>query len=246
MLRWQRKGVAHKITLYRRILAITCLGHAVVCILIFMVQQDGMHPYSRELIETLLDADVTIEVLPFQKTVHHAKPSVSLPSLPKKQAATPAPTTLVAPKKEVKSSVQKTPEKKVAPTPKKVEAAPPKKDQKEHQTKKQEAPAQKSSSAVAATSQSVHVGQREYDALLVQQEIQQEVQRCWQAPIGISPHTQCKISVCVCPKGKVVRMNIEESSGILLYDAQAQQSIYVMQFPRATWGKEVIVYFKQS
>ena len=91
----------------------------------------------------------------------------------------------------------------------------------------------------------VYVGLHEYEALEVQRQIQQEAQRCWKAPAGIAADVACQIVVHVGHDGTVRDITVAEKSGILMYDVQARQAVSHMEFPRGSWGKEVVVYFKQ-
>jgi outer membrane biosynthesis protein TonB len=92
----------------------------------------------------------------------------------------------------------------------------------------------------------IYVGMHEYAALEVQRQIQQEAQRCWKSPPGISPGVSCQIVVHIDRSGKIQDVTVAEQSGSLMYDVQARQAVSQMEFPRGSWGKEVVVYFKQS
>lgn len=91
----------------------------------------------------------------------------------------------------------------------------------------------------------VYVGQHEYAALEVQRQIQEEAERCWKAPPGIASDVACQIVVHVNHDGTVHDITVTEQSGILMYDVRARQAVSQMMFPRGSWGKEVVVYFRQ-
>lgn len=155
---------------------------------------------------------------------------------PKQKKETPKPKASIAPKVEPK----KTEIKKVE-TPK--------------ETVKQPvvAPPKDIATQVSAADQEImqdeniiYVGQHEYDALEVQREIQQEAQRCWKAPSGVGADIGCEIVVQIEHNGTIRTVTIAESSGVLMYDVQARQAVSRMTFPRGSWGKEIVVYFKQS
>jgi outer membrane biosynthesis protein TonB len=92
----------------------------------------------------------------------------------------------------------------------------------------------------------VYVGQHEYEALEVQRQIQQEAQRCWKAPPGVRADVACQIVAHIDHEGKIRELLIAKESGVLMFDVRARQAVSQMEFPRGSWGKEVVVYFKQS
>lgn len=92
----------------------------------------------------------------------------------------------------------------------------------------------------------VYVGQHEYEALEVQREIQAEAQKWWKAPPGVGADVACQVVVHIDHEGKIREISIAEESGVLMFDVRARQAVSQMEFPRGSWGKEVVVYFKQS
>lgn len=91
----------------------------------------------------------------------------------------------------------------------------------------------------------VYVGLQEYEALEIQRQIQEEAERRWKAPPGISSDVACQIVVHVGHDGVVRDITVGQKSGVLMYDVHARQAVSQMTFPRGSWGKEVVVYFKQ-
>jgi|GEM_PF-2892302 outer membrane biosynthesis protein TonB len=92
----------------------------------------------------------------------------------------------------------------------------------------------------------VYVGQQEYEALEVQRQIQQEAQKWWKAPPGVGADVACQVVVHVEHDGTIGEVLIAKESGVLMFDVCARQAVSQMEFPRGSWGKEVVVYFKQS
>lgn len=180
---------------------------------------------------------------------------LSKPKAPKKANAKAK--KAAKPKKEKKSKKEK-------PKPKeKPKAQPAKTEPKKVEEKKPEPPKPVVAQAIAvenvqpvtdevapeelvAGENVVYVGQHEYEALEVQRQIQEEAQKWWKAPPGVNPDVACQVMVRVNHDGTIREIVIEKESGILMFDVRARQAVSQMEFPRGSWGKEVVVYFKQS
>ena len=181
------------------------------------------------------------------------KPKVQPKAQSKVKKETPKikPKPEVKPKKEAPKPKESEPVKMAKPELKKQEVK--KEEPKKEVIKEESIPQQKIAlqEAIAVQEQQVvddnivYVGQHEYAALEVQRQIQQEAERCWQAPPGIAADVGCQIVVHVNHDGTVRDITIVEQSGILMYDVRARQAVSQMEFPRGAWGKEVVVYFKQ-
>ncbi len=177
--------------------------------------------------------------IPAAKTQAKSKPKV----VPKKETPKPkVPATKVEPKKvEVKKTEPK-------PEPKPEPKIEPKKEEIKKEAIEEVTPIQEDVNVQEQASDGdnvVHVGWQEYEALEVQRQIQQEAERCWKAPSGIAADVSCEIIVRVGHDGTLHSINVAQQSGILMYDVQARQAVAQMEFPRGSWGKEVVVYFKQ-
>lgn len=75
--------------------------------------------------------------------------------------------------------------------------------------------------------------------------IEQEVQKSWHPPVGLSKDLACIIKVKIDTKGNVIDLIVEESSHVISYDISARTALSSMTFPKALWGKEVAITFKQ-
>lgn len=242
---WQRSGEQPNCILLRRILAVISLGHGSVLLWMFVFYGDHTSLYSREMIEVLLDADVTVVMVPLSKVVNKTVPVVA-PVSKVAQKKESKPETALAVKQEPKKEQKK-------PEPKKAESAPVKKEEPKKQVaEKKDVVKKEPNKQVSVTEKDVetqnviHVGQHEYAALEVQKLIQQEAQRCWKSPIGVGSDVSCQVVVCVDHNGSVKDITLAQQSGVVMYDVHARQAVSRMQFPRGAWGKEVVVYFKQS
>ena len=97
----------------------------------------------------------------------------------------------------------------------------------------------------ALDANAVYVGTTEADALLMQQEIKAEVERCWRPPTGLAPELMCHITVRVGWDGVIAHMDIIKKSGVLMYDISAREAVAAMTFPKITWGKDLTIIFNQ-
>lgn len=269
---WQRNGEQPSHTLVRRLLFLTTFGHIGLLMCLFVFYHSNVNNVSPDVIAVLLDMDVTVVRVPLTKVMHKSAPVVGSGKKTVAAAAAPAlkealPETGLSKPKEQKKAVSKSKKaqqpkkaakpKKEKPKPAKVE---PKKveskkiEEKKPEPKPQPVVAQHVEPVTDQISQEelivgenvVYVGQHEYEALEVQRQIQQEAQKWWKAPPGIGADVACQVVVHIDHEGKVHDLNIAKESGVLMFDVRARQAVSQMEFPRGSWGKEVVVYFKQS
>lgn len=272
---WQRNGEQPSHTLVRRLIILSTAGHISLLMLLFVFYQDNKTNVSRDVIAVLLDMDVTIVKVPLKKVMHKSAPVIGSGNKTVAAAPAPAPKeappeTALSKSKEPKVAIAKA--KKAEKTKK--EAKPKKEKPKDKsklakiepkklQEKKPEPPPpviaqavavqnvepvtdQIASEQLAAGENVVYVGQHEYEALEVQREIQQEAQKWWKAPPGVGADAACQVVVHIDHEGKIRELTIAKGSGVLMFDVRARQAVSQMEFPRGSWGKEVVVYFKQS
>ncbi len=96
--------------------------------------------------------------------------------------------------------------------------------------------------AQAVPNDAIYVGQLEYDALKLQDALQGEVERCWQSPPGLQD-ISCEIKVVLDFNGKPHAIDIQNSSGVLMYDLSARGAVQSIAFPNFAWGKEITITF---
>lgn len=94
----------------------------------------------------------------------------------------------------------------------------------------------------ADAQQAIYVGQLEYEALQLQEAMQQELQTHWKPPIGHTGLT-CVVRIILDWQGAISDVIIEQTSGVLLFDMSAEQALHVMTFPKTAWGKQVTITF---
>lgn len=105
---------------------------------------------------------------------------------------------------------------------------------------------QKKSLPVAQEVQKKSVNQKEYDALVLQQKIQEILQEYWQPPSGLATDLSCSIAVALDKQGKVKAVDFVHSSGVIMYDIHAQSTVMQARYPKETWGQQLTITFKQA
>lgn len=99
-------------------------------------------------------------------------------------------------------------------------------------------------SITGSDGQVTYVGQEEYEVLMVHEHIQQELERCWQPPVGMDG-LACTIRVALDWQGNVKSAQVQKASGVLAFDVPARCAAMAMEYPKMTWGKELVLHFKQ-
>jgi outer membrane biosynthesis protein TonB len=273
---WQRNGEQPSHTLVRRLLFLSTAGHIGLLMFLFVFYKDNTTNVSRDVIAVLLDMDVTIVKVPLKKVMHKTAPIIgsgnkTVAAAPAPKEAPPVtalskakePNVAIAKAKKPEKSKKETKPKKEKPKEKPKTPQLAKVEPKKQQEKKPEPPPPVIAQAVAAENVEpvtdsiaseqmvvgdnvVYVGQQEYEALEVQRQIQQEAQKWWKAPPGVNADVACQVVVHVEHDGTISEVLIAKESGVLMFDVCARQAVSQMEFPRGSWGKEVVVYFKQS
>jgi len=86
---------------------------------------------------------------------------------------------------------------------------------------------------------------REVEELRRGAQLQKELVQKWQPPIGVSPDCTCDISFFVNKQGIIEQLKMVKSSGIMMFDISARQALFSMKMPQWTYGKPLIISFKQ-
>lgn len=151
-----------------------------------------------------------------------------------------------APAKPVQKSVQpSTPVKKSVPVPTKTThndvSQPP-------MTSKESvyAPALPSAFAIgqAVEQDVIYVSQEERALFEIQRHLQQELERCWQAPKIMTQDLSCELDVEIDGVGGAKKVVIVKSSGAKLYDILAQKAFRAIVYPQQLRGKTISFTFK--
>lgn len=94
-------------------------------------------------------------------------------------------------------------------------------------------------------SQAIYVTPNEFDALQILSELQEELQKAWQPPTGLSSDLICIVTLIVDWQGLVHNAKIKEPSGVPVYDLSTLEALQTMKFPKSAFGKELTITFKQ-
>jgi hypothetical protein len=86
---------------------------------------------------------------------------------------------------------------------------------------------------------------REVEALRRGAQLQKELVQKWKPPIGISPECMCEISFLVNRSGVIENLKMVKCSGVIMYDISARQALCTMKMPQWTYGKPLVISFKQ-
>ncbi len=96
-------------------------------------------------------------------------------------------------------------------------------------------------------SETIRIGQEEYDALCLYADVKQEIERVWRPPAGIVPQRSCILKIELDERGKVEENSVEiqESSNLISYDLTARMALLQATFPERLARKELIIVFNQ-
>ena len=86
---------------------------------------------------------------------------------------------------------------------------------------------------------------REVEALRRSSQLQKEVEQNWKPPIGAAHDCSCEIALSIGKHGKIEKLKMVRCSPIAMYDISARQAILSMKMPQWTYGKSLIISFKQ-
>lgn len=73
--------------------------------------------------------------------------------------------------------------------------------------------------------------------------LQEEILHYWHPPAGIDNKRPCLVHATVGFDGKTSRIEIAESSGVLMYDIAARSAMHQIVLPRWTYGKRLVIAF---
>lgn len=90
----------------------------------------------------------------------------------------------------------------------------------------------------------LYVGQQEMDALQMQDYIQQEMAQYWSPPAGMRKNISCIIKVIIAFDGSISNLEVEQPSGVLIFDGAAKRAASQLTPPSWAYGKEILLTFK--
>ncbi len=91
----------------------------------------------------------------------------------------------------------------------------------------------------------IYIGRKQFDIVQVQRAIAQELKKVWHPPQGLSQDLETILLVDINFAGDIASIETQRESGVLVYDIHARTAVYAMHFPRACWGKQITITFKQ-
>jgi len=252
MLHWLQPNTPRRISFFIELIIVSVLLHAILFFGLFFCYLSSGPEHHITLgapCAHLANVVVMPFIVPIEQSVQsESKPRVTtahkaLPekSGPKKRAPTtsikkmPA-TKKIAPKKHLVSQEKKVQQSIKREEPKVIESK--KIEQVKISEKALPKEIQKEQSAV--------VSQIEFDAIELQQLLQEELEVHWQPPAGLASDLSCEIKVSLTYQGAVKQLDLVSPSGVLVYDIHAQSTLMELHYPKQTWGKQLTVTFKQT
>ena len=94
-----------------------------------------------------------------------------------------------------------------------------------------------SASQESASDNILYIGQQEMEALQVQDYIQQEMAQHWSPPSGMRKDLMCIVKVVVAFDGSLASINLEQPSGVLLFDGAAKKAAAKLQLRAGPMAK---------
>lgn len=99
-------------------------------------------------------------------------------------------------------------------------------------------------SDLPASEDVLYVGQQEMDALQMQDYIQKEMAQHWSPPVGMRNDISCEVKIMVACDGTIQKLEIDQSSGVMLFDDAAKRAAWKLTPPQWAYGKELTLTFK--
>lgn len=89
-------------------------------------------------------------------------------------------------------------------------------------------------------------GHVDHGMMVLQLEVQEEIERVWQPPVGVPQGTIVKARLTISPQGAVTDVEIIETSPIQIYDMSVIRDAHRFTFShKGLWGKTIDVTFRQ-
>lgn len=89
------------------------------------------------------------------------------------------------------------------------------------------------------------VGYKDLDHVMIQETIAHVVQQYFKPPAGIDSNVSVELRVQVGDQGKVSKVDVVRSSGIVVYDSSARAAVYKSALPKEVWNKAVSIVLGQ-
>ena len=100
-------------------------------------------------------------------------------------------------------------------------------------------------SAVGPEGQEIlYLTKQEFDALQIQQKLQECLFDLWTPPAGIPSGALCEVLITVGWDGVILETQFLKKTEILMYDLSVQETLEQVTFPHEVWGKQITIAFK--
>ena len=100
-------------------------------------------------------------------------------------------------------------------------------------------------SAVGPEGQEIlYLTKQEFDALQIQQKLQECLFDLWTPPAGIPPGALCEALITIGWDGVILETQFLKKTDILMYDLSVQETLEQVTFPHEVWGKQITIAFK--
>lgn len=87
------------------------------------------------------------------------------------------------------------------------------------------------------------LGQEEFEAMQIYQSVHAEIAQHWHPPAGLHPQKSVILLATVDGKGTVTKTQLEQSSGVLVYDMAARMAVQQGKFQKELWNQQIRLHF---
>lgn len=275
MWRWLLERVPKRFQLWVKLAVFSAAFHGIVLFMLLFLYQGSTGLYQFDLSRIALDSEATIVFMPLHKSIaqkpcgkkggglqkskhkrveQQAAAEKKQPKADKEKAAT----TLLS-EKQKKKATKKVAKNDTKKKKQKEKVKEPAAVKKELAQKKE--PEQKPAEELKTTSTEqnndttavgpegsniIYVGRDDLEAFQLQQAICQEINEHWKPPFGVPHDKVCEVRMLVDWEGKIKNVTVTQPSGIAMYDISARTAVQQITVPKAAWGKELSITFKQT
>jgi outer membrane biosynthesis protein TonB len=95
------------------------------------------------------------------------------------------------------------------------------------------------------SNQELAIGRKDLELLQLQDSLRGAVSQNWRPPLGFKRDLETVVEVFVDAAGVMERVDIKQSSGVLVFDASVELAINQVVWPSEAWGKSHTLTFKQ-
>jgi len=87
------------------------------------------------------------------------------------------------------------------------------------------------------------LGQEEFEALKLYQEVHEEITKYWRPPAGLHPKQPCILLLAIDEQGSVDNITVEQSSGVLVHDMAARIAAQKAHFQKELFRQQIRLHF---